>query len=78
MNNPQIGRPAFEKIFPYLSASASRVFRLKRHIRFMVSRVDKSERGHIIQGIYQSPILLQYKRPAKEFRRLEIKLWKFD
>jgi thiamine phosphate synthase YjbQ (UPF0047 family) len=78
MNSLQIGRPLFEKIFPYLSASASRVFRLKRNIRFMVSGIDKSRTGHVIQGRYQSPILLQYKRPAKEFRSLEIKVWKFD
>lgn len=78
MNNLQIGRPVLEKVLPYLSASASRIFRLKRHIRFMVSRADKSETGHIIQGTYQSPILLQYKKPDREFRYLEIKLWKFD
>jgi hypothetical protein len=78
MNNLQIGRPVLEKILPYLSASASRIFRLKRHIRFMVSRADNSGTGHIIQGTYQSPILLQYKRPYREFRRLEIKLWRFD
>ena len=78
MNSLQIGRPVFEKIFPYLSASASRVFRLKRHIRFMVSGADKSQAGHVIQGRYQNPILLQYKRPAKDFRVLEIKVWKFD
>jgi len=78
MNNLQIGRPVLEKILPYLSASASRIFRLKRHMRFMVCGADKSGTGHIIQGTYQNPILLQYKRPDKEFRCLEIKLWKLD
>lgn len=74
----QIESPVFEKIFPYLSASASRIFRLKRNIRFMVSGADNSRTGHIIQGTYQSPILLQYKGPIKDSRCLEIKVWKFD
>jgi thiamine phosphate synthase YjbQ (UPF0047 family) len=78
MNTLRIGRPLFEKIFPYLSASASRVFRLKRNVKFMVSGADRSRTGHVIQGRYQSPILLQYKRPAQEFRSLEIEVWKFD
>ncbi len=77
MDNLQIGRSAVDKALSYVSVPASRIFRLKRQISLLISNSVEPGPGHIVQGTYQSPILLQYQSTHKGFRCLEITLWNF-
>jgi len=77
MNNMQIGRSVLDTFFSYLSAPVSRIFRLKRHINLLVSNSEEAGVGRIVQGTYQTPILLQYQRAERGVRRLRITLRKF-
>ncbi|HSE83134.1 MAG TPA: hypothetical protein VLB01_01135 [Thermodesulfobacteriota bacterium] len=67
-----------DKLLSYLSAPASRIFRLKSHISLLVSDTVAVGHGRIVQGTYQSPILVQYRKDDKEVRCLEITLWNFE
>ncbi len=53
------------------------MFRLKRQISLLISNNVAPGPGRIVQGTYQSPILLQYQSTPKGFRGLDITLWKF-
>jgi thiamine phosphate synthase YjbQ (UPF0047 family) len=78
MTNIGIGRSFIDRISSYLSTRASRIFRLKRHIKLLVSSSVETGPGRILQGAYQSPILLQRKRANKGVRCLEITLRNFE
>ncbi len=78
MTNVQIGRFFIDKVSSYLSNPVSRIFRLKRHIKLLVSSSVETGTGRILQGTYQSPILLQRKRAHKGVRCLEITLRNFE
>ena len=73
----QVGPSLINKVAPYMSTPASRIFRLKRHINLLVSNSVEMGSGRIVQGTYQSPILLQRKRANKDIRCLEITLRHF-
>jgi hypothetical protein len=77
MNSLIIGRSVIDRVFSYLSAPASRIFRLKRQINLLVSNSVETGPSRIVQGTYQSPILLQRRKADKDVRRLEITLWNF-
>ncbi|MCZ6774865.1 MAG: hypothetical protein O7D34_00230 [Ignavibacteria bacterium] len=78
MNSLVIGRSVIDRIFSYLTAPASRIFRLKREINLLISNNTETGPGRIVQGTYQSPILLQRRKADKDVRRLEITLWNFE
>jgi hypothetical protein len=77
MDNVQIGRALIEKGLAFLSGPASRFFRLKRCIQLLISGRGEVGRERIMQGLYQSPILIQYQQAEQGVRRLEITLWAF-
>jgi hypothetical protein len=77
MDNVQIGRALIEKGLAFLSGPASRFFRLKRCIQLLISERGEAGRERIMQGLYQSPILIQYQQAEQGVRRLEITLWAF-
>ncbi|MGQ4809235.1 hypothetical protein NKDENANG_02650 [Candidatus Entotheonellaceae bacterium PAL068K] len=77
MDNLQISRSAVDKALSYVSVPVSRIFRLKRQISLLISNSGKTGPGRIVQGTYQSPILLQYRSTQKGFRGLDITLWNF-
>ncbi len=77
MDNIQLGRSAIDRAMAYVSAPAARIFRLKRQISLLISNSVEPGPGRIVQGTYQSPILLQYQSTPKGFRGLEITLWNF-
>ena len=77
MNNVQTGRPAVDKVLSYLSAPASRIFRLKRNINLLVYSSVETGSARIVQGTYQTPILLQHQKADKGVRCLEITLRNF-
>jgi hypothetical protein len=77
MDNVQIGRAILERGLSFLSGPASRLFRLKRSIQLFISGPGEAGRERIMQGIYQSPILIQYQQAEQGVRGLEIILWAF-
>jgi len=77
MDNVQIGRTLIERGLSFLSGPASRLFRLKRCIQLFISGHGEAGQERIIQGIYQSPILIQYQQAEQGVRGLEITLWAF-
>ncbi len=77
MKNTQAVHSVANKVLSYLSTPALHVFRLKRHINLLVSSSVGTGIGRIVQGTYQSPILLQHQRPKKDVRCLEITLGRF-
>ena len=77
MDNVQIGRTLIERGLSFLSGPASRLFRLKRCIQLFISGGGEAGQERIMQGIYQSPILIQYQQAEQGVRGLEIILWAF-
>jgi hypothetical protein len=77
MDNVQIGRSLIEKGLSFLSGPASRLFRLKRDIHLFISGSGEAGGERIMQGLYQSPILIQHQQADTGVRGLEITLWAF-
>ena len=78
MSNMQIGHSVPDRVLSYLSTPASRILRLKRHINLLVSISSETGAERIVQGTYQSPILLQYQKADRGVRYLEITLSSFE
>jgi hypothetical protein len=78
MKNLRIGHTLVNKVVSQLSSPVFYVFRLKRQVTLLVSNGSDTGVGQIVQGIYQSPILLQHQRPERGARSLEISLKRFD
>jgi hypothetical protein len=77
MDNVPIGRALLERGLSFLSGPAARLFRLKRGIQLFIAGPGAAGQDRIIQGLYQSPILIQYQQAEQGVRRLEITLWAF-
>lgn len=77
LDSVPVGRAVIDKIFSVLSTPASRILRLKRHISLLVSDREAPGQGRIVQGTYQSPILLQHQPAAEGTRYLDITLRRF-
>jgi hypothetical protein len=77
MDNVQIGRAILERGLSFLSGPAARLFRLKRGIQLFISGRGETGQERIMQGLYQSPILIQYQQAKQGVRGLEITLWAF-
>jgi len=60
-----------------IAMPASRFLRMKRSVSLFVSDRDQSGRGAIVEGTYQSPILVQWHRGARQARTLEVTLTRF-
>lgn len=60
-----------------IAMPASRFLRMKRSVSLLVSDRDHSGRGAIVEGTYQSPILVQWHRGARKTRVLDVTLTKF-
>lgn len=77
MDTVPVGRSVIDRILSFLSTPASRIMRLKRHISLLVSNSEETGPEPIIQGTYQSPILVQH-HPSKEgVRYLDITIRDF-
>ncbi len=73
-----VGRAMADRILSRLAGPAWRLFRLKRQVSFPVL-VDADETsGKIVQGRYQSPILIQHRPAEGGVRRLEVAVWRFQ
>jgi hypothetical protein len=74
MKKRHITNSLVDKVLPCLSLPLTRIFRLKKHIKLLVSSSMRTESGRIVQGTYQSPILLQYREAGGGVRCLDITL----
>lgn len=77
MDNVQVGRALIERGLSFLSGPVSYLFRLKRCISLFISGHGEAGGERIMQGIYQSPILIQRQQAEQGVRSLEISLWAF-
>jgi hypothetical protein len=78
MDTVPIGRAAVDRIMSALSSPASRALRLKRHISLLVSDCGSGSTGHVLQGTYQSPILVQHQPAAGNTRYLDVVVRRFN
>lgn len=62
----------------FFAASASRFLRMKRSVTLMVNNTDEHGIGSVIQGRYQSPILVQWHKAEGGTRRIRAKFTRFD
>ena len=56
-----------------LAVPAARFFRMRRSVSLLVSEREDGTNG-LIEGTYQSPILVQWQRPSRQSRVLEVSL----
>jgi thiamine phosphate synthase YjbQ (UPF0047 family) len=61
-----------------LEAPASRFLRMRRSVDLMVSDSKVAGRGELVQGLYQSPILVQWRPARGEVRQVEVALTRFE
>ena len=60
-----------------IAMPAARFLRMKRSVSLLVSDREAPGRGAIIEGTYQSPILVQWHRGARRQRTLDVTLTRF-
>lgn len=61
----------------FMGVPAARFLRVKRSVSLLVSDAEGNGRGRIVQGTYQSPILVQWRRPEDQVRRLDVTITRF-
>ena len=61
----------------FQSVPAARFLGVKRSLSLLVSQQGHEGRGSIVQGDYQSPILVQWKKAAAQTRRLKVAFVRF-
>ena len=63
----------------FAAAEASRRLRMKRSVNLLVNNTDVRGIGSIVQGTYQSPILVQWNKPQTgQARRVTVRLIRFE
>lgn len=62
----------------FIAASASRRLRMKRGVSLLINNTDEQGRGSIIQGTYQSPILVQWRKSHSQTRTLRATITEFE
>ena len=73
-----VSESAVEKILAgVIRVPASRFLRLKRQVSFLVSDGVGAGRSRVVQGTYQSPILVQWQRTDQQVRRLDVTITSF-
>jgi hypothetical protein len=77
MDTVPVGRTMIDRILSVLSHPASRILRLKRHISLLVSNSEETGSTRIVQGVYQSPILVQHHPAEGGVRYLDIAIRSF-
>ena len=60
-----------------IAMPASRFLRMKRSVSLLVSDRDENGQGKIIEGTYQSPILVQWHRGSRRARVLDVTVTSF-
>ncbi len=62
----------------FMAVNASRRLRMKRGVSLLVNNTDAYGRGSIVEGTYQSPILIQWNKSASQTRQLNVRLVRFE
>jgi thiamine phosphate synthase YjbQ (UPF0047 family) len=62
----------------FLALPAEHFLRMKRSVSLLVSEDEANGQGTIVQGRYQSPILVQWRRAQAQQRRLKVTLVRFE
>jgi hypothetical protein len=57
---------------------AERFLRMKRSVSLLVTEDPTNGEGTIVQGRYQSPILVQWRKSEPQARSLNVKLTRFE
>jgi hypothetical protein len=78
MEHLPFGRNVVDRILAVLSTPAYRMLRLKRHVSLLVSTSTESGPERIVQGTYQTPILVQHHQPDSGVRYLDVTLRSFQ
>ena len=60
-----------------LAFPRSRFLRMKRSVSLLVSDREQQGRGRPVQGIYQSPILVQWEKAKGQQREIDVILTRF-
>ena len=60
-----------------LEVPASRLLRMKRSVNLLVSDSGATGRGAVVEGAYQTPIMVQWRPPAAGRRTVEVVLSRF-
>lgn len=61
----------------FLAAPARRFLRMKRSVNLLVSDGEHGQASRIVQGTYQSPVLVQWSKAANQSRLLKVDLYRF-
>lgn len=61
-----------------LAVPAERFLRMKRSVSLLVTEDEANGEGTIVQGRYQSPILVQWRKSDSQCRRLRVQLTRFE
>ena len=73
-----LGESCIERILARaLAVPASRFLRMKRSVDLLVSDANTPGRGGVVEGIYQAPIMLQWKRADRGARQVNVTLTRF-
>ena len=72
------GTPIESAMNRLMGNSARKRLQMKRTVNLPVSDHDRDGVGEIVQGTYQSPILIQWNRPRQTVRHLDVRLYAFD
>jgi hypothetical protein len=60
-----------------IAMPAARFLRMKRSVSLLVSDRNNAGHGAIVEGTYQSPILVQWHRGSRQARVLDVTLTRF-
>jgi hypothetical protein len=61
----------------FMAFPAQRFLRLKRNVSMLISNGQAKQIANIVQGKYQSPILIQWKEAASQTRRVTLTITRF-
>ena len=82
LNDPQLEEIVERIVDKFLAVPAARFLWMKRSLSLLISDQesgrDKAAEGSIVQGKYQSPILVQWQRPTNDAtRRIGVRIVRF-
>lgn len=78
MNTLKINGSKFEQLLSkFIAVPAERILRMRRSINLFVKKNEDDDNWRIVQGQYQSPILVQWKKSNKTTRNLNIAITRF-
>ncbi len=73
-----LAESAFERVFSQaLAVPASRFLRMKRSVDLLVSDSRVPGRGAVVEGTYQAPIMVQWRRADRGERQVTVSLTRF-